>query len=326
MCWAEEQNRVYRHLLRAEQAALSDRDFETSLSGVRRLARRLLLDELRSYRLARRYPRNLDFRNHRVPYFVDEAGARCAVAHLLEASGRTDLVSKVAQRRNHARVSELLDEPELVQFLSAAGLRPDEAALIQPTYCWYKGYDCFCGGTETAFVEASVLESSADESRVRVDVVHGQDPRADVHVGDELTVGGPFEVGSLLWLRFAWSGTAVTPYALPLVVTANDVTCRYPRTEFARRHVVPKEVAAAALQSGDLEACQRMIQAVDPGWASSVCDESGSGCACSVGPRNAGSYAPEVASFAIVAALVHRLRLRLTARRTATRRGESPTA
>ena len=58
------------------------------------------------------FPRNPDFRKP-TPYFVDADGTRCAVAHLIEASGELELVQAVATRRNNATVHALADEPGL---------------------------------------------------------------------------------------------------------------------------------------------------------------------------------------------------------------------
>ncbi len=143
-----ETSRIAAHLLRAESIARS-RDV-TRLSPLQRLVRALLVQELKSYRKAKRFPVNPDF-TEATPYFVDAAGTPCAVAHLLAMSGEGHLVSKIARERNNARVHELADEPALVAWLRAAALTLEEAALIQPGYEYYRG-ECVCGfywsGTE----------------------------------------------------------------------------------------------------------------------------------------------------------------------------------
>ena len=149
-----EQARVSAHLLRAEQRLARART--TALGPLRRVVRALLLRELRHYRERQRFPQNLDFAQP-TPYFVDAAGTRCAVAHLLDMSGEHALVQRVARGRNHARVRELADEPRLVAWLAAAGLSLDEAAAIQPEYCEAPA-DCVCQGTPlAAVVETTVL-------------------------------------------------------------------------------------------------------------------------------------------------------------------------
>jgi hypothetical protein len=128
-----ERARVHEHFLRVERRVR--RASLRGLGPVQRLTRALLLDELGRYRRARRYPINRDFAGKQVPYFIDEAHTRCAVAHLLEVGGQADLVQKIARERNHARVRELANEAALVHWLRAAGLSLEEAALIQPSYC-----------------------------------------------------------------------------------------------------------------------------------------------------------------------------------------------
>src|SRR5262245_29275534 len=80
-----ENDRVHEHFVKVE-ALVGARDVR-GLDPQRRLARALLLDELAHYRRAGRFPLNREFRQKAVPCFIDEAGTRCAVAHLLEVSG-----------------------------------------------------------------------------------------------------------------------------------------------------------------------------------------------------------------------------------------------
>jgi len=60
----------------------------------------------------------------------------CAMAFLIAASGRHDIVDRIHATRNNARIRELADDTALVTWLDAAGLTVTEAARIQP------GYDC----------------------------------------------------------------------------------------------------------------------------------------------------------------------------------------
>lgn len=124
--------RVQQHLLRAEQRARAERTLQ--LSQQQRLVRALLLDELAHYRQRGQFPHNRDSADS-APHFVDHAGTRCALAHLLDVAGERTLVQRIAAERNHARVRELADEPRLRAWLCAAGLTLAEAAAIQPEYC-----------------------------------------------------------------------------------------------------------------------------------------------------------------------------------------------
>ncbi|TVP44595.1 MAG: hypothetical protein EA350_11300 [Gemmatimonadales bacterium] len=108
------------------------------LGSEQRANRASLLDELRAYRLAGSFPRNLEVAG-RSPVFVDDTGVHCAVGHLLHRTGEDELVAAVAEARNRARIFDLLDDPALVVWLDASGLSPVEAAWIQPMYCNLEG-------------------------------------------------------------------------------------------------------------------------------------------------------------------------------------------
>ncbi len=136
-----ERRRVREHLRRAERSAR--RSSTTHLDPLRRRVRALLLDELAAYRARGLFPRNGTAPGFN-PVFVDEVGTRCAVAHLLAASGETALVDDIASRRNLAYVDDLADEARLVAWLEAAGLSLAEAAAIQPAY-QYTPSECVCG-------------------------------------------------------------------------------------------------------------------------------------------------------------------------------------
>jgi len=209
-----ENERIAAHLLRAEGIARS-RDV-TRLSPLQRLVRALLVQELKSYRKAKRFPVNPDF-TEATPYFVDAAGTPCAVAHLLAMSGEGQLVSKIARERNNARVHELASEPALVAWLRAAALTLEEAALIQPTYKHYRG-ECVCGfepimeplsGAKPAdgvLVGEALDDPSSIVQRMRITSTYG-DPGAYA-VGQEVAVQD---------IRYTWGDDKV-PAGTLLVV------------------------------------------------------------------------------------------------------------
>jgi len=97
--------------------------------------RHALMDTLRAYRDRGDFPRNYDFPGRAVPYFVDrETGARCAVAHLLQATGRGDIVARVARADNNAWVAQLAGDTAFTGWLRANGISLAEAARIQVPY------------------------------------------------------------------------------------------------------------------------------------------------------------------------------------------------
>ncbi|HEY0528934.1 MAG TPA: hypothetical protein VGD02_08895 [Gemmatimonadaceae bacterium] len=115
-----------------------DRELRTAdisrLSASQKAMRAELISWLRDYRNAGRFPENDRFANRRVPFFRDSHGTLCAMAYLIDRSGRSDIVDKVAATRNNAYIRELVDDPSLVAWLDKAGLSAAEAARIQPTY------------------------------------------------------------------------------------------------------------------------------------------------------------------------------------------------
>lgn len=124
--------RLQSHFATVEREMLS-----LDLSGLtlsQRVARAELLALLRRYSAEAAFPRNDFHPGEMVPYFRDARGNLCAMAFLLAATGRGDIVDHVARTRNHAYVPDLADEPGLPEWLAEHGITLKEAARIQPTY------------------------------------------------------------------------------------------------------------------------------------------------------------------------------------------------
>jgi hypothetical protein len=106
-----------------------------SLSDRQRERRATLIATLEAYRDRGWFPRNYDFPGQLVPYFVDRrTGVLCAVAHLLESTGRRDIVNRVARTNNNVWVAEFAPDSALGSWLAAHGLTLDEASRIQVPY------------------------------------------------------------------------------------------------------------------------------------------------------------------------------------------------
>lgn len=95
--------------------------------------RAVILQSLHRYIQEEKYPTNR-ISQEMTPIFVDDDGARCAVAALLEASGHHALVERIARTENLAYVEELKGDPELQAWLTENGVTLREAARIQPSY------------------------------------------------------------------------------------------------------------------------------------------------------------------------------------------------
>lgn len=107
----------------------------SALTPAQRARRSALLATLRAYRDRGEFPQNHDFPGQAVPYFVDrETGVPCAVAHLLAASGRRDVVDRVARADNNVWVPRLAGDTAFTGWLRESGLTLDEAARIQVPY------------------------------------------------------------------------------------------------------------------------------------------------------------------------------------------------
>jgi hypothetical protein len=106
----------------------------SKLSKEQLASRTRLAAWLRDYRDDARFPLNDGVASSAVPIFRDSRGVLCAMAYLIQRSGRPDIVDDVAASRNTASVFELADDPRLVAWLDSTGLTLEEAARIQPTY------------------------------------------------------------------------------------------------------------------------------------------------------------------------------------------------
>ncbi len=128
---ASERERVRDHLSRVERELREAPP--PGLSEALQARRLRAIGVLRGYTAAGRFPVN-EVSHDPTPVFVDAHGSRCAVAALLDATGGADLTARIAGSRNLARVEELAEDPDLVQWLKENGLSLSEAARIQPAY------------------------------------------------------------------------------------------------------------------------------------------------------------------------------------------------
>jgi len=128
-----EQARIRAHLASVE-AVLRARptDGLTDEQKRNRLAR---LDDLRAYREAGVFPRNLDFPDRLIPYFIDAAGTPCAMGQLIIASGHAALAEDVRVTMNNAYIGEIAAaDPRLQEWVDEQGMTLEEAAMVQPAY------------------------------------------------------------------------------------------------------------------------------------------------------------------------------------------------
>src|SRR6185436_10450561 len=95
------------------------------------------LDRIHAYAARGVFPRNRHFPGALVPSFVDDlTGTRCGMGYLIEEAEGSALVARIAATNNNATIRDLKDDPELLAWLDQNGLTLDEAARIQPKYCY----------------------------------------------------------------------------------------------------------------------------------------------------------------------------------------------
>jgi hypothetical protein len=133
---------------------------ELPLTPAQHLGRTTLIGWLREYREAGSFPRNDRFPDRAMPFFRDSRDVLCAMAYLIDRSGRSDLVDRVASTRNNAFIAELAGDPELRTWLDSVGLSVSEAARVQPSYDPPPGGPAERGVSES-YVFTSILVSGS---------------------------------------------------------------------------------------------------------------------------------------------------------------------
>ncbi len=126
-----EQFRIQKHL----EAVESDLRLHTptGLTVEQKKARAQRLDALHEYWVRGEFPKNRDYPDSLVPYFIDAEGVPCAVGYLVIVSGHKDFAEDIVRKQNHAYIREIKD-PRLARWAKQSGLTLEECAHIQPTY------------------------------------------------------------------------------------------------------------------------------------------------------------------------------------------------
>lgn len=105
-----------------------------SLNASQLVNRQELTIWLKDYREAGVFPRNDRVPERPTPFFRDSRGVLCAMAYLVQRSGRSDLVDRIARTANRATIAELSGDEELRAWLDSVGFSATEAGRVQPTY------------------------------------------------------------------------------------------------------------------------------------------------------------------------------------------------
>lgn len=274
------------------------------LSEAQQAAREEHLAELLRYAKQDCFPKNRDFSDELMPYFIDADGTRCAMAHLIEQSGSADMVARIANTKNNAFVRELASDPELVRWLEKAGLAPEEAARIQPSYCAEDApANCACEGaspdnvialTTVVAIREEPIEDRSYAQRIatmKVDALYGES--AMVEVGQQIDVPMFLEVGDSEHLQVTADGELKKTWQFP--ATGFTGGCI-----FGQVVTVDTDTALDALRS---DTCAAQLAAVDESWSEQPeCSGSGPmGCSVSTLSTTPGAAA---VLFAIATAML----------------------
>ncbi|NUO53664.1 MAG: hypothetical protein HOV80_32855 [Polyangiaceae bacterium] len=190
------------------------------LDAAQRAARNDRIADLRRYALRGQFPKNRDFHDRMMPYFVDAAGTRCAVAHLVEQSGDADLVWKIVADRNNQLVPELAEEPRLVAWLETQGITVAEATRIQPSYCASPAEQCFPCHVTLGVIEVEAFEDSMGVIGFRVTASY-ESKYAVGDVADEMHWDGNVSAGD----KFLAFETGFSAYRINDDGTVDVSTC-----------------------------------------------------------------------------------------------------
>ena len=127
-----DQIRIQMHLILVEKVLRERIVINLTTSQV--FNRNHFLDILKEYAASGVFPKNI-YHQNRQPYFVDHLGTACAVGHLIQQSGATDLVEKIKVENNFAYLAELeIEYPEINSWATENGFTTQELAWIQPGY------------------------------------------------------------------------------------------------------------------------------------------------------------------------------------------------
>lgn len=281
---ASEVRRIQHHLDGALEMLESA---DTShLTKSQRTARARAIANLHEYRDAGQFPINNHFKE-RTPYFRDDFGTLCAMAYLIEKSGRTDIVDYVERTQNNARVYEMADEPALVEWLETNGMTLAEAARVQPEYNGppAPNVGCFCKENIVGVLDAVMSATDDDyEYEARVRDVHGE--TGSWQVNDMIMVqGGSLTIGQRALVPVYDSGNGPEYYGMffapldenervgcsPTMDTASWGLQRGVCYPDLKMHA---ETAVYAMLYADN--CSRFLRDQDPRWTR-TCEGAGCG-------------------------------------------------
>lgn len=129
----EEQMRVRTHLAYAENRL---REAPTDHLSADQLAKRThVLDLLRDYHQAGKFPINTAHPVERRPCFIDDFGTICAVGYLVEQTDGRKVAREINKEYQYAYLNDMTAKlPLISSWAKENGLTTEECAMIQPSY------------------------------------------------------------------------------------------------------------------------------------------------------------------------------------------------
>lgn len=261
------------------------------LGRAARRARAAHLERLDAYRRRAEFPKNRRFPGRMLPHFIDEGGVRCAMAHLMDATGAAtrDFVQHVARSANYARIRDLACVPELVAWLDANGLTLEEAARIQPTYCGTPANACVCATAIYNGVLKGTPSALADGGAgLSVSAIFG--PVKNVSVNDVVPLLGAGGLGPTDTVYARWiPGTG--PATVQFVASAGATSVPIPLSACSASQIssvpgpLPVQTLDQAMSAATLAACEQVLAEYDAKWGQI---QGGPGCFGSGGAGGGG--------------------------------------
>ncbi|MCF2517070.1 hypothetical protein [Dyadobacter sp. CY351] len=126
--------RIKTHLLYVERL-LRQADV-SHLTNEFKSRRTHLLDLLRSYAQAGKYPKNYDYEGQRKPCFIDKDQNICAVGYLVEQTAGRRTAELINANYQYADILDMNSE-SVDNWIASSGLTKEECAMIQPAYGSY---------------------------------------------------------------------------------------------------------------------------------------------------------------------------------------------
>ncbi|MCF2506049.1 hypothetical protein L0663_21815 [Dyadobacter sp. CY107] len=148
-------------LLRKRDVSHLDKDLRTRRSR--------LLDFLRDYTKAGKFPKNYDHVNERKSCFIDKDKNICAVGYLVEKTAGRAVAETINASHQYASIVDM-DGQMIDRWIKGSGLTKEECAMIQPTYNYYNvrpGYaisSAVIMGANTTFNVINIIDISKGSS------------------------------------------------------------------------------------------------------------------------------------------------------------------